>query len=62
VFTNGLGSLANTFRWVTMVQSAPVGNTAVIETYIFYLRRKLGDCAPATIQTVRGVGYTLRTE
>jgi two-component system OmpR family response regulator len=38
------------------------GNTAVIETYIFYLRRKLGDGAPATIQTVRGVGYTLRTE
>ena len=38
------------------------GNSSVVETYIFYLRRKLGDAGPATIQTVRGVGYALRAE
>ncbi|MCI0345436.1 MAG: helix-turn-helix domain-containing protein, partial [Chloroflexi bacterium] len=30
----------------------------VLEVYVGYLRRKLGE--PQLIQTVRGVGYTLR--
>jgi two-component system, OmpR family, response regulator len=38
------------------------GNAGVVETYIFYLRRKLGDDGQAMIQTVRGVGYALRAE
>ena len=33
--------------------------TNLIDVYIGYLRRKLGD---AVIQTVRGAGYRLRTE
>jgi two-component system OmpR family response regulator len=35
------------------------GDPNVVETYISYLRKKLGE--PRVIQTVRGVGYTLRT-
>jgi two-component system OmpR family response regulator len=38
------------------------GGAAVVETYIFYLRRKLGEAGTAQIQTVRGVGYALRAE
>jgi two-component system response regulator MprA len=30
----------------------------VLEVYVGYLRRKLGE--PQLIQTVRGVGYTLK--
>jgi two-component system OmpR family response regulator len=36
------------------------GNPNVLETYISYLRRKLDPLGPPLIQTVRGVGYTLR--
>jgi two-component system OmpR family response regulator len=37
------------------------GDGGVVETYIGYLRRKLDDGArPRLIQTLRGVGYTLR--
>jgi len=36
------------------------GNASVLETYISYLRHKIDADAPALIQTVRGVGYTLR--
>ncbi len=36
------------------------GNANIVETYISYLRRKVdGECTPL-IQTVRGVGYTIR--
>jgi two-component system OmpR family response regulator len=35
------------------------GDARVLETYISYLRKKLGD-SPQLIQTVRGVGYALR--
>ena len=34
------------------------GDPNVVETYISYLRKKLGE--PRVIQTVRGVGYVLR--
>jgi two-component system OmpR family response regulator len=37
------------------------GDASVLETYISYLRRKVDRQEPALIQTVRGVGYVLRT-
>jgi two-component system OmpR family response regulator len=36
------------------------GNPNIVETYISYLRRKLDRLGPPLIQTVRGVGYSLR--
>jgi two-component system, OmpR family, response regulator len=36
------------------------GNASVLETYISYLRHKIDSVDPPLIQTVRGVGYTLR--
>ncbi len=36
------------------------GDGGVVETYIGYLRRKLDTSEPHLIQTIRGVGYTLR--
>ncbi len=36
------------------------GDGGVVETYIGYLRRKLDNVEPRLIQTIRGVGYTLR--
>jgi two-component system, OmpR family, response regulator len=37
------------------------GDARVLETYISYLRKKLDAHGPPLIQTVRGVGYALRT-
>jgi two-component system OmpR family response regulator len=37
------------------------GDGRVLETYISYLRKKLDALGPPLIQTVRGVGYALRT-
>ena len=36
------------------------GDANVVETYISYLRKKLDKLGPPLIQTVRGVGYSLR--
>jgi two-component system OmpR family response regulator len=36
------------------------GDARVLETYISYLRKKLGRHGPSLIHTVRGVGYALR--
>jgi len=36
------------------------GDDNIIEVYIRHLREKLNDHAPHLLQTVRGVGYTLR--
>ncbi len=36
------------------------GDGGVVETYIGYLRKKLDSGDPKLIQTIRGVGYTLR--
>jgi two-component system, OmpR family, response regulator len=36
------------------------GNASVLETYVSYLRQKLDNGGPQLIQTVRGVGYSLR--
>jgi two-component system OmpR family response regulator len=36
------------------------GDGSIVETYISYLRKKVDATEPRLIQTVRGVGYTLR--
>ena len=36
------------------------GDGGIVETYIGYLRRKVDTEEPKMIQTIRGVGYTLR--
>jgi two-component system OmpR family response regulator len=36
------------------------GQPQVLETYVSYLRRKLGRLGPPLIRTRRGIGYTLR--
>jgi len=36
------------------------GNYGIVETYVSYLRKKLGDSNGSLIQTVRGVGYVIR--
>jgi two-component system OmpR family response regulator len=38
------------------------GDANIVETYISYLRRKIDKHEPKLIQTVRGFGYSLRTE
>jgi two-component system OmpR family response regulator len=38
------------------------GDAGSVETYISYLRKKVDRTEPKLIQTVRGVGYTLRTD
>jgi two-component system OmpR family response regulator len=37
------------------------GRASVVEIYISYLRKKIDTLGPPMIQTVRGVGYMLRT-
>jgi len=37
------------------------GEATVVETYISYLRKKLDPLGPPLIQTVRGIGYSLRS-
>jgi two-component system OmpR family response regulator len=37
------------------------GGANVVETYVSYLRKKLDGRGPSLIQTVRGVGYALRS-
>ena len=36
------------------------GDASVVETYVYYLRKKIDAVQPPLIHTVRGVGYTLR--
>jgi two-component system OmpR family response regulator len=36
------------------------GQSQVVETYMSYLRRKLGRLGPSLIHTCRGAGYVLR--
>ena len=36
------------------------GQSQVVETYVSYLRRKLGRLGPPVIHTCRGAGYVLR--
>jgi two-component system OmpR family response regulator len=38
------------------------GNAGIVETYIGYLRKKLGPSVAKRIETVRGFGYVLRTQ
>jgi two-component system OmpR family response regulator len=37
------------------------GNAGIVETYVGYLRRKLGPDQGTRLQTVRGIGYVLRS-
>jgi two-component system OmpR family response regulator len=36
------------------------GDSSVVDSYIRYLRRKIDVHDPPLIETVRGIGYTLR--
>jgi len=36
------------------------GDSRIVESYISYLRRKVGSAGRPLIHTIRGVGYTLR--
>lgn len=36
------------------------GDSSIVESYVYYLRKKIDRWDPPLIQTVRGVGYTLR--
>jgi two-component system OmpR family response regulator len=36
------------------------GDGRIVESYVYYLRRKLDRLGPTLIHTVRGVGYALR--
>jgi two-component system OmpR family response regulator len=36
------------------------GESGVVETYVYYLRRKLGDTEQKLIRTVRGAGYLVQ--
>jgi two-component system OmpR family response regulator len=38
------------------------GNTNVVDTYVSYLRKKVDRFDPPLIQTIRGVGYSLRVD
>jgi two-component system OmpR family response regulator len=38
------------------------GQSQVVETYVSYVRRKLGRLGPPLIHTCRGIGYVLRPE
>ena len=35
------------------------GESGIVETYVYYLRRKLGDVDQSLIRTVRGIGYMI---
>ncbi|GAB3947623.1 hypothetical protein GCM10029976_077230 [Kribbella albertanoniae] len=37
------------------------GDSGIVETYVYYLRRKLDGPDGQLIRTVRGAGYLLRT-
>ncbi|MEH0420351.1 response regulator transcription factor [Streptomyces sp. B21-083] len=38
------------------------GESGVVETYVYYLRRKLGDSGRSLIRTVRGAGYIVHAD
>lgn len=61
--------LANTGRVMSRGQLlsnvwgySPDDDPSVVETYIGYVRKKIDYIEPKLIQTVRGVGYTMRVE
>ncbi|WP_049572216.1 response regulator transcription factor [Nonomuraea sp. SBT364] len=37
------------------------GDSSIVESYVYYLRKKIDKWEPQLIHTVRGFGYTLRT-
>jgi two-component system OmpR family response regulator len=61
--------LANTGRVMSRGQLlsnvwgySPDDDPSVVETYIGYVRKKIDHVEPRLIQTVRGVGYTMRVQ
>src|SRR5690606_8838948 len=36
------------------------GDSRIVESYVYYLRKKIDSAGPPLLHTVRGVGYTLR--
>jgi len=36
------------------------GDGRIVESYVYYLRKKVDSCGPPLIHTMRGVGYALR--
>jgi two-component system OmpR family response regulator len=36
------------------------GDGRIVESYVYYLRKKIDKSGPALIHTIRGVGYALR--
>ncbi|WP_455355222.1 response regulator transcription factor [Streptomyces sp. SYSU K217416] len=36
------------------------GDSRIVESYVYYLRKKIDSAGPRLLHTVRGVGYTLR--
>jgi two-component system OmpR family response regulator len=53
-----VGQVVTKQQILDRVWGAPF-RTGTVETYVYYLRRKLGDADQSLIRTVRGVGYRL---
>ncbi|MDT0270714.1 response regulator transcription factor [Streptomyces sp. DSM 44915] len=54
------GRVVSKSQILDRVWGGEASDTRVVETYVSYLRRKIDSRGPALIQTVRGVGYSLR--
>jgi len=55
------GTVVSKTQLLRSVWGGDRGQSQVVETYVSYLRRKLGRLGPPLIHTCRGVGYVLRT-
>ncbi|KAB8169836.1 response regulator [Streptomyces sp. 3MP-14] len=54
------GRVVSKAQILDRVWSGQADDTRIVETYVSYLRRKVDAAGPTLIQTVRGVGYSLR--
>ncbi|RMI41531.1 response regulator transcription factor [Streptomyces triticirhizae] len=54
------GRVVSKSQILDRVWSGQADDTRIVETYVSYLRRKVDAAGPPLIQTVRGVGYSLR--
>ena len=55
------GTVVSKKQLLRSVWGGDRGQSQVVETYVSYLRRKLGRLGPPLIHTCRGAGYVLRT-
>ena len=55
------GTVVSKTQLLRSVWGGDRGQSQVVETYVSYLRRKLGRLGPPLIHTCRGAGYMLRT-